>query len=160
MKAGPRRLLIVLFSQSSWYSSPSLKGVARSRDVLSPIVWRGAALARARLPRELVSTWIRPDRMKAGGSRLEPSPMQLDEPGVNASEATSECSALGRFREPLVFTRFGSTSDQTKIARVAGHAPKRLPARRRVQIHLPDTSTFRGRGRLRMGHYPTRWTLA
>jgi hypothetical protein len=29
-----------------------LERVARSRDVLSPIVWRGAALARARLPRE------------------------------------------------------------------------------------------------------------
>ena len=35
--------------------------------------------------------------------------------------------ALGRSREPLVFTRFGRVSDETKIARVARYAPKRLP---------------------------------
>ena len=36
--------------------------------------------------------------------------MQLYEAGVDESEATSECIALGRFREPPVFARFGRTN--------------------------------------------------
>jgi hypothetical protein len=39
---------------------------------------------------------------------------------------------MGRSREPLVFTRFGRTSDEPKVVRVAGYAPKRLPSRRRA----------------------------
>ncbi len=36
--------------------------------------------------------------------------------------------ALGRSREPLVFTRFGRTSDGTKVARVEVYRPNRLPS--------------------------------
>ena len=43
--------------------------------------------------------------------------MQLCEPGVIASEATSECIALRRSREPPVFTCLGGTSDQRKLRR-------------------------------------------
>ena len=87
-------------------------------------------------PANFVSTRIRPERLKAGGSRELPSVMQLYEPGVNESEATNVWIALGRFREPPAFTRFGRTSHEAKIARVAGHAPKRLPSRRREQTRL------------------------
>ena len=68
--------------------------------------------------------------------------MQLYEPGVNASEATSECIAPGRSREPPVFTRFGGTSDQTKIARVAGHAPKQLPSKLWAITHHMNSPTL------------------
>src|ERR1700756_402706 len=36
---------------------------------------------------------------------------------------------MGRSREPPGFMRFGRTSDETKVARVARYAPKRLPSK-------------------------------
>jgi hypothetical protein len=42
--------------------------------------------------------------------------MQLYLPGVSASKATSRCIALGRSREPPVFTRFGGTTVEKKFA--------------------------------------------
>ena len=37
---------------------------------------------------------------------------------------------MGRSREPPVFARFGTTSNETKFTRVARYTPKRLPSRR------------------------------
>jgi hypothetical protein len=51
--------------------------------------------------------------------------------GLSESKATGEGIALGRFREPLVSARFGRTRHETRIARVAGYAPKRLPRQQR-----------------------------
>jgi hypothetical protein len=59
---------------------------------------------------------IRRKSVSAGGSRELPSAGQLYGPGERASEARSECIALGRSREPPVFTRFGRISVETKIA--------------------------------------------
>jgi hypothetical protein len=67
--------------------------------------------------------------------------MQLYEPGVNASEATSVCIALGRFREPPVFARFGRTNGSDEIRGVAGHMPKRLPSRRWAIAHSRERAT-------------------
>jgi len=43
---------------------------------------------------------------------------------------------MGRSREPLVYTRFGLTSDKTKVARVARYMPERLPSRALGAAHL------------------------
>jgi hypothetical protein len=58
----------------------------------------------------------------------------------------------GRSREPPVFTRFGRTSDETKLARVAGYAPKRLPSR--PCQPLGGRGRRRVRGRLMLSNQP------
>jgi hypothetical protein len=49
---------------------------------------------------------------------------------------------MSRSREPAVFTRFGPISDETKVARVAGYRPKRLPSRRCEQTEPVNVPTF------------------
>jgi hypothetical protein len=57
-------------------------------------------------PVNSVSTRIRPKRVKAGGSREQPSVMQLYESGVDDSKATGKWIALDCFREPPAFVSF------------------------------------------------------
>ena len=49
---------------------------------------------------------------------------------------------MGRSREPPAFARFGRTSHETKVARVAGYTPKRLPSRLCEQTGLVNVPTF------------------
>jgi len=59
---------------------------------------------------------IRPKNVAAGGSRELPSATQLYGPGVTESKHTNDYIALGRLREPPVFTHFGRIRIETKIA--------------------------------------------
>ena len=59
---------------------------------------------------------------------------------------------MGRSREPPVLARFGRTSDETNVARVAGYTPKRLPS----SISNPQTRVLFGLGAvLQHSHTPS-----
>jgi hypothetical protein len=49
---------------------------------------------------------------------------------------------MGRSREPPVLARFGRTSDETNVARVAEYTPKRLPSRPWVFVHAERSQTL------------------
>jgi hypothetical protein len=85
---------------------------------------------------------IRPKSVAAGGSRELPSAMHLPK-GYRFVYAPDHIAAnrWGRSREPLVLARFGRTSDETKVARVAGYMPKRLPSRRWEQTGFVNVPT-------------------
>ena len=61
---------------------------------------------------------------------------------IGSQRGHRAAKAMGRSREPPAFARFGPTSHETKVARVAGYTPKRLPSRRRGQTGLDNVPTF------------------
>jgi len=116
-----------------------------------PPAWRGAALARARPPREF-RPWIL-SRPKNVLSRRLPEITQRDPFAAASGPFTPGPRAVKpsrRSREPPVLTRLCGTSFDAKIRRPAGRRPKRLPSRRwelTRLINVPRPS--RGRRRLR-----------
>jgi len=111
------------------------KSLARLRGVFLPNAWRGAALARAQDdPAQFDQRAVGPQNLATSGSRELPSVMQLYGSGVNESKAMGECIAPKRFREPPVFIVFSGINVVANPARAAGHAPKRLPSRRRAVV--------------------------
>jgi hypothetical protein len=61
---------------------------------------------------------------------------------IGSQQGHRAAKAMGRSREPPAFARFGPTSDEMKVARVAGYTPKRLPSRRREQTGLVDDANL------------------
>jgi hypothetical protein len=60
---------------------------------------------------------------------------------IRSQKGRRAAKARGRSREPPVFARFGPTSDETKVARVAGDTPERLPSRLCEQTGLVNVPT-------------------
>jgi hypothetical protein len=61
---------------------------------------------------------------------------------IRSQQDHRAAKAMGRSREPPAFARFGRTSEETKVARMAGCTPKRLPSGLCEQTGLVNVQTF------------------